>query len=411
MKRFFQLLGPGLLYAGAAIGVSHLVQSTRAGAEFGFDLMWVLLAANLLKFPFFEIGSRYVLATNQNLIHAYKKEGSWVLWLFLALTIITMFPIVAALVIVTAGMSNSLIPSSLNAFQTSIIIMVVTMLVLIIGRYKLLDQMIKVVILVLTISTIIAVVAAFGAEREMVETALQSFDWMDKTHIIFLIAFIGWMPAPIDIVVWGSLWSQSKNEQLKQKPTIREALIEFRVGYFGTMGIAAAFLALGALIMYGTGEALSPNGAVFADQLIKLYTNNIGEWAYPFIALAAFTTMLSTTITVSDAYPRTVREAIRQLFPHSPERRLSYILWMIILMAGSLIVLSQAKSMRVLVDLANTLSFITAPILAYLNYRAITNNSIPKEFQPAPYLKIWSVFGIILLTIFTLFYIGWRIFA
>jgi Mn2+/Fe2+ NRAMP family transporter len=411
MKRFFQLLGPGLLYAGAAIGVSHLVQSTRAGAEFGFDLMWILLAANLLKFPFFEVGSRYVLATNQNLIHAYKKEGSWVLWLFLALTIITMFPTVAALVIVTAGMSNSLIPSALDSFQTSIIIMVVTMLVLIIGRYKLLDQMIKVVILVLAVSTIIAVVAAFGAEHEMVETAMQSFDWMDKTHIIFLIAFIGWMPAPIDIVVWGSLWSQSKNEQLKQKPTIREALIEFRVGYFGTMGIAAAFLALGALIMYGTGEALSPDGAVFADQLIKLYTNNIGEWAYPFIALAAFTTMLSTTITVSDAYPRTVREAIRQLFPHSPERRLSYILWMIILMAGSLIVLSQAKSMRVLVDLANTLSFITAPILAYLNYRAITNNSIPKEFQPAPYLKIWSVFGIILLTIFTLFYIGWRIFA
>ncbi len=411
MKRFFQLLGPGLLYAGAAIGVSHLVQSTRAGAEFGFDLMWILLAANLLKFPFFEVGSRYVLATNQNLIHAYKKEGSWVLWLFLALTIITMFPTVAALVIVTAGMSNSLIPSALDSFQTSIIIMVVTMLVLIIGRYKLLDQMIKVVILVLAVSTIIAVVAAFGAEHEMVETAMQSFDWMDKTHIIFLIAFIGWMPAPIDIVVWGSLWSQSKNEQLKQKPTIREALIEFRVGYFGTMGIAAAFLALGALIMYGTGEALSPNGAVFADQLIKLYTNNIGEWAYPFIALAAFTTMLSTTITVSDAYPRTVREAIRQLFPHSPERRLSYILWMIILMAGSLIVLSQAKSMRVLVDLANTLSFITAPVLAYLNYRAITNNSIPKEFQPAPYLKIWSVFGIILLTIFTLFYIGWRIFA
>jgi Mn2+/Fe2+ NRAMP family transporter len=411
MKRFFQLLGPGLLYAGAAIGVSHLVQSTRAGAEFGFDLMWILLAANLLKFPFFEVGSRYVLATNQNLIHAYKKEGSWVLWLFLALTIITMFPTVAALVIVTAGMSNSLIPSALDSFQTSIIIMVITMLVLIIGRYKLLDQMIKVVILVLAVSTIIAVVAAFGAEHEMVETAMQSFDWMDKTHIIFLIAFIGWMPAPIDIVVWGSLWSQSKNEQLKQKPTIREALIEFRVGYFGTMGIAAAFLALGALIMYGTGEALSPDGAVFADQLIKLYTNNIGEWAYPFIALAAFTTMLSTTITVSDAYPRTVREAIRQLFPHSPERRLSYILWMIILMAGSLIVLSQAKSMRVLVDLANTLSFITAPVLAYLNYRAITNNSIPKEFQPAPYLKIWSVFGIILLTIFTLFYIGWRIFA
>lgn len=32
-------LGPGLLFAGAAIGVSHLVQSTRAGADFGWGLI------------------------------------------------------------------------------------------------------------------------------------------------------------------------------------------------------------------------------------------------------------------------------------------------------------------------------------------------------------------------------------
>ena len=46
-------LGPGLLFAGAAIGVSHLVQSTRAGADFGFGLLWALLLVNLLKYPFF----------------------------------------------------------------------------------------------------------------------------------------------------------------------------------------------------------------------------------------------------------------------------------------------------------------------------------------------------------------------
>ena len=40
-------LGPGLLFAGAAIGVSHLVQSTRAGADFGWGLVWALLLINL----------------------------------------------------------------------------------------------------------------------------------------------------------------------------------------------------------------------------------------------------------------------------------------------------------------------------------------------------------------------------
>ena len=48
MRRFIQKLGPGLLFAGAAIGVSHLVQSTRAGADFSFGLIWALLLAIVL---------------------------------------------------------------------------------------------------------------------------------------------------------------------------------------------------------------------------------------------------------------------------------------------------------------------------------------------------------------------------
>ena len=48
-------LGPGLLFAGAAIGVSHLVQSTRAGAEFGWGLIWALILVNILKLSLIHI--------------------------------------------------------------------------------------------------------------------------------------------------------------------------------------------------------------------------------------------------------------------------------------------------------------------------------------------------------------------
>ena len=67
-KSFLQSLGPGLLFAGAAIGVSHLVQATRAGAEFGFGLIWALLLVHLFKYPFFQYGPRYAAATGGNFI-------------------------------------------------------------------------------------------------------------------------------------------------------------------------------------------------------------------------------------------------------------------------------------------------------------------------------------------------------
>ena len=58
-KNILKSLGPGLLFAGAAVGVSHLVYSTKGGAMYGFGLLWLVLMANIFKYPFFEFGPRY----------------------------------------------------------------------------------------------------------------------------------------------------------------------------------------------------------------------------------------------------------------------------------------------------------------------------------------------------------------
>ena len=47
-------LGPGLLFAAVSVGVSHVVQSTRAGAGYGFSLMGIIVLALILKYPLFE---------------------------------------------------------------------------------------------------------------------------------------------------------------------------------------------------------------------------------------------------------------------------------------------------------------------------------------------------------------------
>ncbi len=73
LRRLIKVLGPGLLYAGVAIGVSHLVQSTLAGAGFGFDLIWILVLANFIKYPFFEFAPRYATSTGDSLIDGYKR--------------------------------------------------------------------------------------------------------------------------------------------------------------------------------------------------------------------------------------------------------------------------------------------------------------------------------------------------
>ena len=99
---WFKKLGPGIMFAGAAIGVSHLVQSTRAGADFGFGLIWALLLINLIKYPFFAFGVHYTSCTGQDLLTAFSKMGRWVLVVYFTLTLCTMFTFQTAVTIVTA---------------------------------------------------------------------------------------------------------------------------------------------------------------------------------------------------------------------------------------------------------------------------------------------------------------------
>ncbi len=413
IKNILSILGPGLIYAGAAVGVSHLVQSTRAGASFGFDLIWVLLLANLIKYPFFEFAPRYASSTGNSLIEGYRKLGKWAIISFALLTLLTMFAIQAAVTVVTAGLVAYVFNLSIDTLSLSAIILGIIALLLIAGKYSALDKTMKIIIVTLAISTLIAVISAFAHPMADTIANKPSFDWLNSTHIFFLIAFIGWLPTPIDVSVWSSLWTVAKQKQLNFKPSLKQSLLDFKIGYIGTTFLALGFLLLGALIMHGSGEELSENGTIFSGQLISMYTTAIGDWAKWVIAIAAVTTMFSTTLTCLDAYPRVLQPTSEILFPKlfKKESSVTTILWIVIVIIGTLVLLGYASnSMGFMVNMATTLSFVTAPILAFMNYKVITDKHMPEEGKPKLWLRIFSWIGIAFLSIFTIIFIVWKFF-
>jgi Mn2+/Fe2+ NRAMP family transporter len=392
-------LGPGLLFAGAAIGVSHLVQSTRAGADFGWGLVWALLLINLFKYPFFQYGPRYAQATGETLLDGYFKLGKGYLWVYFILNIATMFTIQSAVTIVTAGLASTLFGLTSNLVTWGIIITLSCSVILILGKYQWLDKLIKVIMVTLAISSILAVSVAF-AKNDTPLSFQQVFP--DSSGLLFLIAFLGWMPAPLDISIWHSIWTIEKNKT-QANNSLRDSLFDFNVGYIATILLALCFLGLGALVMFGSGSQFSNQGGEFAQQLIELYTSNLGQAAYGIIGIAAFTTMLSTTLTTLDASPRAMSKTIQLLF--SKEKNY-YLPWMIILTFGTAaIFLFLLSEMGQLVQIATVLSFMTAPLYSFLNYRLVISKAMPKEHQPKKGLRILSVVGILFLTGFTLFYL------
>jgi Mn2+/Fe2+ NRAMP family transporter len=302
--------------------------------------------------------------------------------------------------VVTAGLASKLFGITDDIVSWSIIITLFCSIILVLGRYHWLDKFIKVIMVSLAISSVLAVSVAFLKN----ETTL-SFQQVFPTGsgLLFLIAFLGWMPAPLDISIWHSIWTLEKNKTQSKKSSIAESLFDFNVGYIATTILAICFVGLGALVMFGTGIEFSNQGGTFASQLIQLYTSNLGEGAYLLIAVAAFSTMLSTTITTLDASPRAMSKTMQLLF----KRQKSYYTpWLIILGLGTgCIFLFLLSEMGRLVQIATVLSFITAPLYAFLNYRLVMSKQMPKEHQPKKGLRILSLIGLIVLTGFTLFYL------
>ena len=400
MKIKLSRLGPGLLFAGAAIGVSHLVQSTRAGADFGWGLLWALLLINLFKYPFFQYGPRYAQATGETLLDGYYKLGKGYLWAYFFVNIATMFTIQSAVTVVTAGLASKLFGITSNIVYWSIMITVFCGVLLIIGRYQFLDKFIKIIIISLAISSVLAVTIAF-VKNDNSLSFQQVFP--EGTGLLFLIAFLGWMPAPLDISIWHSIWTLEKNKSQQNKTTLKESLFDFNVGYIATTFLAICFVGLGALVMFDSGLEFSSKGGVFAGQLIELYTSNLGEAAYGLIAIAAFSTMLSTTITTLDASPRAMSKTIQLLFNRVKS---SYFLWLLILSIGTIaIFLFLLSEMGKLVQIATVLSFITAPLYAFLNYRLVISKQMPENFRPNKELRILSIIGLLFLSGFTIFYL------
>ena len=444
--------GPGIMFACTAIGVSHLIQATRAGAEFGFALLGFVIAANLLKYPFYEFSSRYTSATGTSLIDGYLRLGRPYLLLYFAITVASMFFVTGAVGFVTAGFMENLFSAEFLDRWTLVILFAVCAAILVTGRYTVLDSLIKVIASVLVVSTILAfAIAVYNGPSEPVP-GFEMPEVLSGAGIFFLIALMGWMPMPVDTSTWHSLWTLERIKQTGFRPRLRETLLDFNVGYVITAVLAVLFLVLGTYIFFGSGEELPNDNSLFAGRIVTLYTETVGEWSELVISASAFSVMFGTIIAVLDGYSRALSRMTRMVGSlkggpyrapgkpaydggndrchgaghnqgaaaaaaaeprpatdvdahHDDSRGLRYPAYIVLLVAGSLATVTFfGDKLKELVDFATIVSFMIAPVIALFNFRLVTGRYVGRSMQPPAWLRILACAGIAFLAGFAAFF-------
>jgi Mn2+/Fe2+ NRAMP family transporter len=426
-------LGPGLLMAGAAIGVSHLVQSTRAGAMYGWAAMIFVLLANLMKYPFYEYGHRYAAASGQNLIQAYRQQGKRYFIPFLIISIISAIGSFAVDSYVAAMLLQYLLFPDVSATILAVGILLACWALIAVGRYRLFEQITKWCVILLAVATVAALVAALynaavpsaqtlaqvdqialpvaGTTSSTVEVVNIVADTTNLGHasifsweaVPFLVAFMGWMPGGLELSIWQSLWVQADGEDRGETTSLAAASVDFNFGYVLTVVLACVFLALGTLTLPDQGLADEP--AQFAGQLVGMYTQSIGKWAEPVIGLSAIAAIFSTTFTVVDAFPRTLEAGLHELFPNTraiafPVRQA--IALTLITLAGLLLNVFTA-GFEPLINTITIIAFVFAPFYAWMNMRSI--RTLKETAQPEPWLKRLAIVGLIYLSGFSVLFV------
>lgn len=404
-RNWLKILGPGILFAGTAIGVSHLVQSTRAGAGYGYTLLWAVILANFFKYPFFEFGSRYAQATQTSLLVGYQKLGKWPLWLYFLITIASMFTVTAAVSFVTAAiMGTTFGITSPQSFQyLAIALYALCVLMLAFGKFSALDKVVKIVGLVMLLGILAVMVLLVVKPVPHVQTPIVPSIGQDSSQLVFAIALMGWMPTAVDLSTWSSIWTVERMRETKFIPSLKQSLAEFRFGYLLSAITAIFFLILGAELMFYTGETFPEAPTAFTSKLVSLFTQRIGSWSFPLISIAALGVMFSTTITVFDGYARAMSETSKLLFKRG--FLTTYTTWLLITAAGGLLaVMCFLNQLKTLVDVATVVSFLVAPVVAYLNYKLVNSSNLSENSKPSKVLNLWAVAGMVFLMVFALLF-------
>ena len=318
-------LGPGILLAATAIGGSHLVLCTTAGASYGYRLLWLVLLAHLLKYHAFEFGPRLAVATGHSLLSAYRRlpgPRDWALWLGLVDMVLESVGVLAAV----AGLTASILQAALGGpglGPWTAIVIALTFLLLLTGRYPLLRRLNLFMMATLALGTAVAFFAAPPPVSAWTHAVIPD---LPRGSLLLVASILGFLPTAIGVSIWQSLWTLEDprcngRDPLETRTTaqrMKAVLLDLRLGYLLSAVLAIFFLGLGAAALHPRG--LVPGRLEVATTLAHLYTELFGSWMRPLFYLVAFFTTFSTTYAIMDGMPRTLVATIRHLRSPRPSR-------------------------------------------------------------------------------------------
>ncbi|GGP14951.1 Nramp family divalent metal transporter [Oceanobacillus neutriphilus] len=282
-----KIIGPGAIITASFIGPGTVTTATRAGAGFGFALLWAVIFSIIATIILQEMVARIGIVTKQGLGENIRELFQNQILKFAAVWIV----LIAVCVGCAAYISGDLLGTSLGiSYLTGIsenyvapIVGIIILILNLIGGYKFIE---KIMIVLIAVMSITFITTMFVAGPDILDLFKGAFiPTIPEGSILMIIALIGTTVVPYNFFIHASTVGEKWNSTNDLKAVRADTIISITVGGIIT---AAILITAGALIQ-GT-EVTS------VVQLASPLQPLMGDLAPLFISIGLFAAGFSSAI-------------------------------------------------------------------------------------------------------------------
>ena len=269
----FRDLGPGIVIAATGLGAGDLIAASVAGAKYGMAVLWAAVVGAVLKFALNEGLARWQLATGTTLLEGWVRRlpRFWSVYFFIYL-LLWSFIVAGALISATGLAVHAMVPAISVEAGGAMQSLIAAGLVLF-GRYRLLEVMMKFFIL-LMFAVVLYCAVALQPDWGSVIGAI-AVPRLPEGSVFFVLGVIGGVGGSVTLLSYG-YWMRERG--WSGSGQLRQVRIDLLVAYglTGLFGIAIMVISAGV-----SPDVLSGSKMVLAvAEQMGATVGDIGKWCF-----------------------------------------------------------------------------------------------------------------------------------
>jgi len=298
----FRDIGPGLVIAATGLGAGDMIAASVAGARYGTTLLWAAVLGAIMKYAMNEGLARWQLATGTTLLEGWvsRLPKFFSLYFFIYLLLWT-FIVAAALMAASGLAAHALIPS-LSVELWGVIHSLVALVLVLIGRYALLEKLMKVFMALMMILVIVCAVLVIP-ETDGLLTGLLRPSIPDGS-VLFILGVIGGVGGSVTLLCYG-YWIRECNWTTRED--LHRSRKDLAVAYTltGIFGIAIMIISAGVSPEQVTGPRMA---LAVAERLEAV----VGPVGMSFFLVGFWCAIFSSMLGVWQGVPYLFADFVRQ---------------------------------------------------------------------------------------------------